>query len=116
MYFVKLLLFFVFVTTLGLLITRQQIAETLLLYQINDQERLARRLDDENQLLNYQVNALASPQRLSSALAKRSLRLDTPVAIVRLETREEGALRLAKRRPGLFERLSLIRVAEARSR
>ena len=117
MYFVKLLLFFAVVTTIGLLITRQQIAETLLLYQIHDQERLARRLDDENQLLNYQVNTLASPGRLTSVLAQKSLSLDNPpVAVVRLGTAEEKTLQLAKRRQSLFERLSLIRVAEARSR
>ena len=115
MYFIRLFLFFVVVTTIGLLITRQQISETLLLYQINGQERLARRLSDENQLLNYQANALASPQRLSSALAQKSHRFDAPVAIVRLETKEKGTF-LAKRYPRLFERLSLIRAAEARSR
>ena len=128
MYFVKLLLFFVIVTTIGLLITRQQIAETLLLYQIHDQERLARRLDDEHQLLNYQVNALASPKRLTSALARQSLSLDhSPVAVVQLGTAEGKAFqlaegrqglpwRLAKSGQGLLERLSLIRAAEARSR
>ena len=117
MYFVKLFLFFVVVTTIGLLITRQQIAETLLLYQIHDQERLASRLDDEHQLLNYQVNALASPRRLTSALAQKSLSLDySPVAVVQLRATEGKALQFAKWRQGLLERLSLIRVAEARSR
>jgi len=61
---------FVLLTVIGLLITRQQVAETLLLYQIQDQERLVRNLDDENQILNYEVNTLASPERLTSALAQ----------------------------------------------
>ena len=43
---------FLLFTAAGLLITRQQVAETLLLYKIQDQERLVRRLNDENQILN----------------------------------------------------------------
>ena len=113
----KLLPFFILVTAIGLLVTRQQVAETLLLYNIQDQERLVRQLGDENQILNYQVNALASPERLTSALAQRTLPLEgPPVAVVRLQTKEKTGLQLAKRRPTLLERLSLIRVAEARSR
>ena len=113
----RLLPFFILFTAIGLLVTRQQVAETLLLYQIQDQERLARRLDDENQILNYQVSALASSERLTSALARKTLPLDSPpVAVVQVGTEEEKTLKLAKRRPGLLERLSLIRVAEARSR
>lgn len=113
----RLLPFFVLFTVIGLLVTRQQVAETLLLYQIQDQERAARRLGDENQILNYQVSTLASPERLTSALAQRTLPLNgPPVAVVRVGAKEEGALQLVKRRPGLLERLSLIRVAEARSR
>lgn len=112
----RLLPLFILFTAIGLLVTRQQVAETLLLYQIQDQERLARHLGDQNQILQYEVNALASPERLTTALVQKTLPLDgSPVAVVQVGTKEE-ALRLVKRRPSLLERLSLIRVAEARSR
>ena len=112
----RLLPFLIFFTLIGLLITRQQVAETLLLYQIHDQEKLARHLDDEYQLLNYQVTALASPERLTSVVAQRTPSLDVPVTVVRVGTKEQPQIQLVKRRPGLLERLSLIRVVEARSR
>ena len=113
----KLLPFFIVVTLVGLLVTRQQVHKTLLLYQIQDQEKLAWHLGDESQILNYQVSALASPERLTSVLAQKTVPLDgPPVAVVRVGTKEETEVQLAKKRPSLFERFSLIRIAEARSR
>ena len=113
----RLLPVLVVFTLVGLLVTRQQVSKTLLLYQIQGQEKLARHLDDEYQILNYQVNALASPERLTSVLAQKTLPLDgPPVAVVRVGTKEGVQIQLVKRRPSLLERFSLIRTAEARSR
>ena len=113
----RLLPGFIVFTLVGLLVTRQQVTKTLLLYQIQNQEKLTRRLGDKYQILNYQVSALASPERLTSALAQRTLSLDgPPVAVVRVGKKDETQIQLVKRRPSLLERFSLIRTAEARSR
>ena len=110
----RLLPCFILFTVIGLLLTRQQVTETLLLYEIQQQQQLTIQLDDDNQRLHYQVNRWASPEKLTLALAQKSGSLEgPPVAIVRVEETGKQDPRLAKRGKGLLERLSLIRIAEA---
>jgi len=112
----KLLPLFILVTIIGLLVTRQQITETLLLYEIQEHQDFVRQLEDKHQLLQHQVHALASPEMLTLALGQQTGPKGHPVAVVQVAEGEEEGLRLVTRGRGLLERLSLIKTAEAHSR
>lgn len=113
----KALLLIIGITLSLFLYAHEQVAKTILLYDIQRYQDAKGVLFDVHGVLKYQVSALASPPSLEGALAKNDRRLEFPEdrKVVRLAMEKSRGLSLRPRK-NFWDFLSVTKVAEAGSR